>query len=92
MTLLFTPPSPALTPDPDFAHRQTETVLTLADSQGEPLADREVTVKQLRHQFQFGCTGFELIDWINGQSKDPEYDAAMAESWLNLFDTATLPF
>lgn len=56
------------------------------------MADREVTVKQLRHQFQFGCTGFELIDWINGQSKDPEYDAAMAESWLNLFDTATLPF
>lgn len=92
MTSLFTPPAGAYTSDPTFAHRQTHAVVNLADHHGEPLPHQEVTVRQLRHDFKFGCIGFELIDWVNGRSADPEYDAALAEQWLGVFDTATLPF
>lgn len=92
MASLFTAPARAYHSDPQLGHRRTEVQLTLTDHHGEPLAHREVTVAQTRHQFQFGCIGFELIDWANGTSKDPEYDAALAEHWLGLFDTATLPF
>ncbi|WP_300343617.1 endo-1,4-beta-xylanase [Nesterenkonia sp.] len=92
MSPLFTPPAPGRTPDPSLAHRRCEATVTLTDAHGEPLSGVEVTVEQVRHAFSFGCTGFELIDWVNGRSRDPEYDDAFAEHWLALFDTVTLPF
>ncbi|TPX02485.1 1,4-beta-xylanase [Schumannella luteola] len=45
-------------------------------------------VAQTRHAFGFGSTGFELIPHANGE----EDAAALAEDWLGVFDTATLPF
>ncbi|WP_150461597.1 endo-1,4-beta-xylanase [Nesterenkonia ebinurensis] len=92
MTSLFTPPEKVHAFDPELHHRRATAQLTLTNQHGEPLTDREVTIAQTRHQFQFGCIGFQLIDWANGASQDPEYDAALAEHWLGLFDTATLPF
>lgn len=71
-----------------LAHRVGEVVLQLADPDGAPLAERDITVEQTRHAFGFGSTGFELIPHANGET-----DAAqLAEDWLGVFDTATLPF
>lgn len=78
--------------DRRLAHRRGDAELTLTDQAGAPLTSREVTMRHARHAFGFGCIGFELIDWINGQSQDEAYDAALAEQWLGLFDTVTLPF
>lgn len=69
-------------------HRVGERLLRLVGPDGAPLAEREVEVAQTRHAFGFGSTGFELIPHANGET-----DAtALAEDWLGVFDTATLPF
>jgi GH35 family endo-1,4-beta-xylanase len=63
-----------------------EVVLTSPD--GEPLAHHEVTVEQVRHAFGFGNIGFELVPHANGEADL----TPLADDWLALFDTATLPF
>ncbi len=74
-------------------HRVGERALRLVDPRGRPLADREVEIAQTRHAFGFGSTGFELIAHANGEADAVGADgAALAEAWLGLFDTATLPF
>ncbi|TQL48797.1 GH35 family endo-1,4-beta-xylanase [Homoserinimonas aerilata] len=70
------------------AHRVGELVLRLVDATGAPLSDHEVEVAQTRHAFGFGSTGFELIAHANGD----EDASPLAEDWLAVFDTATLPF
>lgn len=62
-------------------HRRTRTAVTLTDDDGSPLAHEDVTVRQVRHAFEFGCAAFEVAD----------ADAAYQDLWLGLFDTATLP-
>jgi len=62
-------------------HRRTRTAVTLTDHDGNPLAHEDVTVRQVRHAFEFGCAAFEVAD----------ADAAYQDLWLGLFDTATLP-
>ncbi|QEO08734.1 endo-1,4-beta-xylanase [Protaetiibacter larvae] len=74
--------------DHRIAHRVGELTAQLVDASGAPLADREVEVTQTRHAFGFGSTGFELIPHANGE----EDASALAEDWLGVFDTATLPF
>ncbi|MEP7764395.1 endo-1,4-beta-xylanase [Sanguibacter sp. 25GB23B1] len=62
-------------------HRRGTATVHLTDTTGEPLAHRDVTVRQVRHAFEFGCAGFEVAD------ASPEHQRL----WLDLFDTATLP-
>ncbi len=88
--------------DPALRHRISSTLLTLTDPDGEPLAEELVTIAQTRHAFGFGCTGFDFIGLANGEvttTPDPNHGGASAASaaelvplWLDLFDTATLPF
>ncbi|WP_051704562.1 endo-1,4-beta-xylanase [Glycomyces sp. NRRL B-16210] len=73
------------------SHRAADAVLTLTDADG-PIAGREVRLEQTRHKFLFGCTGFEFEALANGDSKDPDRDALLAERWEGLFNFATLPF
>ncbi len=77
-------------PDTTMPHRLGEVVVTLADEAGSPLADAEVVVRQRRHAFAFGNIGFDFIPLANGSGTTA--DAALAERWLELFNTATLPF
>ncbi|MBZ2195717.1 endo-1,4-beta-xylanase [Occultella gossypii] len=63
-------------------HRRVTSTVQVTDRAGAPLDHREVTVRQLRHAFEFGCAGFDIA-----QQSD-EYRAR----WLDVFDTATLPF
>lgn len=62
--------------------------VALTAPSGEQLALREVTVEQVRHAFGFGNIGFELVPHANGEADLTE----LADAWLGLFDTATLPF
>jgi GH35 family endo-1,4-beta-xylanase len=79
--------------NPHLPHRVGERVLQLVDPQGRPLADREVEVAQTRHAFAFGSTGFELIAHANGEADATSAaGTALADDWLGVFDTATLPF
>lgn len=79
-------------------HRLGHADVLLTAPDGTPCADREVVVEQVRHDFWFGNTGFDLIAWAQGG--DPgvfggagaEQGAELARLWLDLFDTATLPF
>lgn len=64
-----------------YEHRRAAAVLSLVGPDGGPVADREVTIQQRRHAFEFGCAGFEVA------SADADYQ----NLWLGLFDTATLP-
>jgi len=68
------------------ASRAVETVLTLHTTDGRSLADTEVEVEQLSHAFGFGNTGFEMV------GADPSETNPLADLWLDVFNTATLPF
>lgn len=58
------------------------------------MADADVTVRQTAHAFRFGCIGFDLIPLADGELAGAAAEAAglLAEQWLELFNTATLPF
>jgi len=80
----------ARVPDWSFSHRLGEAVLTLVDAAGDPVADTEVTLEQTGHAFGFGNIGFDFVGLANG--RPAEGDEALAEDYLDLFNTATLPF
>jgi GH35 family endo-1,4-beta-xylanase len=71
-------------------HRLGEADLTVLGPDGEPLADAEVTLRQTRHAFAFGNIGFDFVPLAN--ATPVEGDAELAGLWLELFNTATLPF
>jgi endo-1,4-beta-xylanase len=69
-------------------------VLTIRRRDGSPLACQEVVVAQRSHAFRFGCTGFEAVELAGVALDDADRDVAerILERWLELFNTATLPF
>ncbi len=68
-------------------HRTADVALTLTDAAGTPLANRPVTVRQVRHKFLFGCNAFRIDP--NDQSKlQKDY----RERYAGLLNYATLPF
>ena len=93
-----------LASDPSLRHRTVEGTVTVLGSDGTPLAGAEVTVAQRRHAFGLGNIGFDLIPLANGEtSLDPTevetFGGAsvdqlehLADLWLGVFNTATLPF
>lgn len=64
------------------AHRTGRASVQVLGPDRAPLQHHEVTVRQVRHAFEFGCAGFEVA------TAPPAYQ----QLWLDLFDTATLPF
>ena len=62
-----------------FAHRRGRAEVALRDAAGVALSGADVTVRQVRHDVQFGCTSVGL-----------DRDERTRELWLDLFDTATL--
>lgn len=88
---------------PDLAHRQLTTRLTVRRSDGTPVADTDVTVEQRRHAFAFGNIGFDFVGLANDEEPstatanvfggaDPDSARHLADLWLEVFNTATLPF
>ena len=87
-------------------HRIADATVTVLGPDGSPLADAEVTVEQRRHAFSFGNIGFDFIPLANGET-EVHPTAARIETfggadidllehleglWLDLYNTATLPF
>jgi endo-1,4-beta-xylanase len=72
-----------------FRHRIGESVVTVLDDAGQPLADRDVVVEQRAHAFGFGNIGFDFVPLANGESDALHDQAAL---WFDVFNTATLPF
>ena len=81
-------------------HRTARATVTVTGPDGRPLADTEVTVAQRRHAFTFGNIGFDFVALANdevatganvfgGARGNLEH---LAELWLDVFNTATLPF
>jgi endo-1,4-beta-xylanase len=88
----------------ELEHRTAAVTVTVHGPDGTALADAEVTVAQRRHEFLFGCIGFDFVahagggDDATGASSffgacaPEEAVADLAEAWFELFDVATLPF
>lgn len=72
------------------AHRLVDATVTALGADGRPLADTDVTIEQTRHAFRFGNIGFDLIGLASGEGQPG--DDQLAADWLDLFNTATLPF
>ncbi|MDM7832349.1 endo-1,4-beta-xylanase [Cellulomonas edaphi] len=91
-----------LTADPALTHRRASRVVRVLGPDGRPLPDADVVVEQTQHAFGFGCTGFDFVALANGEADTaepppfggatPSSAAQLADLWLGLFDTATLPF
>ena len=75
-------------------NRMAEVTLTILQSDGTPLANREVTVEQTRHKFLFGTAAFDLVPLTNGKYQGEALEQAerRAEKLSALFNAATLPF
>ena len=71
-------------------HRLGTTTLTITGTNGTPLADAAIVVEQTRHSFAFGNIGFDLIGLANGRGAPG--DEELGERFLEVFNTATLPF
>ncbi|MBI9113722.1 endo-1,4-beta-xylanase [Sanguibacter suaedae] len=87
------------TPDPSLSHRRRRVPLTVLGTDGSPLPDTEVTVAQTRHAFAFGNIGFDMVALANDEAGGGSaFGGAaagleeLADLWLGVFDTATLPF
>jgi len=68
-------------------HRTAEVTLTVIGPGGGPLANAEVTVRQVRHKFLFGCNVFLL-----GRCGSPRLERAYRRRFSGLLNYATLPF
>ena len=83
--------------------RRTDATLTVRRADGSPCVDTDVLVEQVRHDFAFGNIGFDFVGLANGErgddargevfgGADPEAAGRLEDLWLDLFNTATLPF
>jgi endo-1,4-beta-xylanase len=83
-----------------YAHRGDKVTVTVTDTDGGPWADAVVRVVQRRHAFVFGNIGFDLIPLANGEAEFERnvFGGAhgnlerLEELYVELFNTATLPF
>lgn len=87
-----------------FDHRRATAQVTVLDAAGDPVRDADVVVEQRRHSFAFGNIGFDFLPLANGETESDAAEgpvfggAALAglpdleTMWLDLFNTATLPF
>ena len=75
--------------DNRFSHRKGTAIVKIADAAG-----KNVTIRQLRHGFLFGCSEFSVLPFVAGEMGEQE--AAEAKKryghMLELFNSVTLPF
>ncbi|MCR5237273.1 MAG: endo-1,4-beta-xylanase [Lachnospiraceae bacterium] len=73
----------------DIKHRKVYKRVRITDRNNNPLADQEIGIHQKNHAFLFGCAAFDFIPYVmeGGQSWQE-----ITDSWLEIFNYATLPF
>ena len=75
-------------------NRTTDITITILKPDGSPVANQEVTIEQVKHQFLFGTAAFDLVPLASGDYVGEEKEKAevRAEKITALFNAATLPF
>jgi len=78
----------------EFAHRMANKTIKLVDSSGNPVAGKEVALKQTNHKFLFGCGAFDAIDVANKNVPADRlaFQEQKLDLFLDVFNSATLPF
>lgn len=77
-----------------LAHRMASKTIKLVDGSGNPVAGREVALKQTNHKFLFGCGIFDAIEVANRNVPADRlaFLEKKLEMFLDVFNSATLPF
>ena len=75
-------------------HRKGLKKLTFVEKDGTLAKNQEVFVKQVKHQFLFGCSEFSAIPLANDelQGADKEWAEERLRLFFEIFNYATLPF
>jgi endo-1,4-beta-xylanase len=68
-------------------YRMGDAALSFKDSQGRPVADAPVQIRQTGHEFLFGCIGFELV-----RSNSLPRPDLWKQRFKDLFNFAVFPF
>lgn len=90
-------------PDPTHGHRILEATLVVRRPDGSALRDTDVIVEQRGHGFAFGNIGFDFIGLVGNcepaadsgnvfGGAHPDSARRLVDLWLDVFNTATLPF
>jgi endo-1,4-beta-xylanase len=77
-----------------YSHRTETITLKLVGSDGSPLINKEVVVKQIKHKFLFGSGEFTAISYVNNELEGEEKEKAEErfQRFFDIFNYATLPF
>ena len=82
-----------------IAHRKSKVKLFFKKQDGSPLANETVELRQKRHEFLFGCGGFDALDFAGGKLDGGNIDDKQKANCKELLDLifslcnyATLPF
>ena len=73
----------------NISHRKVTKKIRFEDALGNPIANKQIAVKQTNHSFLFGCGAFDFIPYVmNGDEEHRQ----ITDSWLEIFNYGTLPF
>ena len=82
-----------------FEHRKACTKLRLTHADGTPVVKQAVQINQQKHEFLFGCGGFDAVEYTGGEMDgtplSAEREAFLLERLEKIFalhNYATLPF
>lgn len=76
-----------------LAHRRAGKVVRVTDKSGAPIANTRFRLRQVNHEFLFGCGAFDIQEYF--ETKDEVRKTVLKERmdiWLELFNYGTLPF
>ncbi len=73
----------------DHTNKKVNKRIRFTDGNGNPMSNTEISVKQTNHKFLFGCGAFDFIPYV--LKGEDEY-RQVTDSWLEIFNYATLPF
>jgi len=78
----------------EYAHRMASKTIKLVDASGNPVAGKEVALKQTNHKFLFGCGIFDAVEVANKNvpAERLSFQKEKLDKFLDVFNSATLPF
>lgn len=77
----------------NIKHRFSKCKLRVTDSNNNVLANKKLSLKQVKHEFLFGCGAFDTLGMV--MTKDEEQKKkleSMVNDWLKIYNYGTLPF
>ncbi|MBQ7933792.1 MAG: endo-1,4-beta-xylanase [Lachnospiraceae bacterium] len=75
------------------AHRRAKRCIRVTNGEGRPIAGARLQLKQINHEFLFGCGAFDINEYF--ATEDPKRKAFLQERiniWTDLYNYGTLPF